>query len=137
MTEHVDVVFLDVGGVLYSDLPYERSLMLALREMGAKFSDEEYAGAYADSRRAQRGSFRRRLARRFKEALASCVSRASGAPLASAPRSCRASGVAMSSSTATARKARSVSGGVRVVSSVTNVTARPAPAASATASRVS
>jgi len=65
VTAHVDVVFLDVGGVLYSDEPYERSLKLALREMGAEFTDEEYAEAYDECRQAQRGSFRRRLARRF------------------------------------------------------------------------
>ena len=65
MTAHVDVVFLDVGGVLYSDTPYERSLMRALREMGATFTDEEYAESYMECRRAQHGSFRRRLATRF------------------------------------------------------------------------
>jgi putative hydrolase of the HAD superfamily len=65
VSEHVDVIFLDVGGVLYSDVPYQRSLMLGLREMGARFTDEEYADAYRECRREQRGSFRRRLARRF------------------------------------------------------------------------
>jgi HAD superfamily hydrolase (TIGR01549 family) len=65
VTEHVDVVFLDVGGVIYSDAPYERSLKLALREMGAAFTDDEYTEAYEECRRAQQGSFRRRLARRF------------------------------------------------------------------------
>jgi HAD superfamily hydrolase (TIGR01662 family) len=58
-------VFLDVGGVLYSDEPYERSLKIALREMGAEFTDAEYERAYEECRRAQQGSFRRRLTRRF------------------------------------------------------------------------
>ena len=65
MTGSIDVVFLDVGGVIYSDEPYERSMKLALREMGARFTDEEYAQAYDECRRAQQGSFRRRLAKRF------------------------------------------------------------------------
>ena len=65
MTDPIELVFLDVGGVLYSDQPYERSLRLALREMGAEFTDEEYAQAYEQCRRDQLGSFRRKLSTRF------------------------------------------------------------------------
>lgn len=59
------MVFLDVGGVIYSDRPYEDSLRTALREMGAEFTDEEFEQAYEECRRAQDGSFRRGLSERF------------------------------------------------------------------------
>ncbi len=65
MTRHLDVVFLDVGGVLYTDERYRDSLRRALRELGASFADEEFDRAYAECRALQAGSFRRRLAERF------------------------------------------------------------------------
>lgn len=65
MTHHLDVVFLDVGGVLYRDDRYVGSLRRALRELGARFTDEEFDAAYAECRAAQAGSFRRRLTARF------------------------------------------------------------------------
>lgn len=65
MTRHLDVVFLDVGGVLYTDERYRDSLRRALRELGASFGDEEFDRAYAECRALQAGSFRRRLAERF------------------------------------------------------------------------
>src|SRR5437762_1083715 len=40
-TPPVEVVFFDIGGVLYDDTVYARSWMRALREHGAYFSDEE------------------------------------------------------------------------------------------------
>lgn len=65
MTGHLDVVFLDVGGPIYDDAWYYRAVLAALRELGAAVSDEEYAAEYDRCRRAQSGSFRRRLAERF------------------------------------------------------------------------
>ncbi len=65
MTSHLDVVFLDVGGILYRDERYREALRRALRESGASFTDEEFAAEYEACRRAQSGSFRRRLTRRF------------------------------------------------------------------------
>lgn len=65
MSGRLDVVFLDVGGVLYSDARYRDSLRRALRELGASFTDEEFDLAYAECRALQAGSFRRRLSARF------------------------------------------------------------------------
>ncbi|MFB3738778.1 MAG: HAD family hydrolase [Candidatus Velamenicoccus archaeovorus] len=61
----LEVVFLDVGGVLYRDDGYREALRRALRELGGAFTDEEFDAEYARCRRAQAGSFRRHLARRF------------------------------------------------------------------------
>lgn len=61
----LEMVFLDIGGVLYDDGVYARSWQLALREAGATFTDEEFDDEYRAARAAQAGSFRRRLARRF------------------------------------------------------------------------
>ena len=65
VSHHLDVVFIDVGGPLYDDRPYYRSILNALREMGASMSDEAYAREYERCRQAQDGSFRRRLAHAF------------------------------------------------------------------------
>ncbi len=65
MTGNLDVVFLDVGGVLYSDDGYRNALSRALRELGAGFTDGEFQEEYAACRRDQSGSFRQRLAERF------------------------------------------------------------------------
>ena len=65
MTAHLDVVFLDVGGVLYDEAPYRDAILRALREMGSEASDAEYLAEYDRCRRAQHGSFRARLGRRF------------------------------------------------------------------------
>jgi putative hydrolase of the HAD superfamily len=59
------VVFLDIGGVLYRDDGYREALRRALRELGATFTDREFDEEYGACRRAQSGSFRTRLARRF------------------------------------------------------------------------
>jgi HAD superfamily hydrolase (TIGR01549 family) len=59
------MVFLDIGGVMYSDRRYRESLRNALRELGGDFSDEEFDTEYAACRRDQAGSFRRRLTDRF------------------------------------------------------------------------
>ena len=61
----VDVVFFDIGGVIYDDAVYERAVLLGLRDLGAEVTDEEYAAAYDELRRAQAGSFRDTLADRF------------------------------------------------------------------------
>jgi putative hydrolase of the HAD superfamily len=63
--EHLEMVFLDVGGVLYRDDGYREAIRRALRELGAVFADEEYDAEYEACRRAQDGSFRARLAARF------------------------------------------------------------------------
>ncbi len=60
-----EIVFLDVGGVLYDDAVYARALLLALRELGADVSDEDFDAEYDACRRAQNGSFRARLTARF------------------------------------------------------------------------
>jgi putative hydrolase of the HAD superfamily len=59
------MVFLDIGGVMYSDQRYRESLRKALRELGADFTDDDFDAEYAACRRAQAGSFRRRLTERF------------------------------------------------------------------------
>ena len=61
----IEMVFFDIGGVMYDDSIYARSWMTALREAGASFTDEEFAAEYSAARAAQSGSFRRRLTRRF------------------------------------------------------------------------
>ncbi|HTG48547.1 MAG TPA: HAD-IA family hydrolase [Actinomycetota bacterium] len=61
----IDVVFLDIGGVLYDDRVYAEAWRRALREAGAGFADEEFDAEYAACRAAQSDSFRRRLATRF------------------------------------------------------------------------
>jgi HAD superfamily hydrolase (TIGR01509 family) len=61
----IEMVFLDIGGVLYDDGVYARAWRKALREGGADFTDEEFDAEYAACRAAQDGSFRRRLADRF------------------------------------------------------------------------
>jgi putative hydrolase of the HAD superfamily len=61
----IEMVFLDIGGVMYSDRRYRESLRKALRELGGEFSDEEFDAEYSACRRNQAGSFRRRLTGRF------------------------------------------------------------------------
>ena len=61
----IEMVFLDIGGVLYDDSVYARSWERALREAGASFTDEEFDDEYRSARAAQSGSFRKRLTARF------------------------------------------------------------------------
>jgi putative hydrolase of the HAD superfamily len=61
----IQMVFLDIGGVMYSDRRYRESLRKALRELGGAFSDEEFDDEYLRCRQDQAGSFRRRLTERF------------------------------------------------------------------------
>ena len=61
----IEVVFLDIGGVLYGDDGYREALRRALREAGASFTDEAFDEEYRACRREQSGSFRERLTRAF------------------------------------------------------------------------
>ena len=61
----IEIVFFDIGGVLYDDTVYARAWHRALRDAGARFSDEEFEEEYARARTEQAGSFRRRLMARF------------------------------------------------------------------------
>ena len=69
----LEIVFLDVGGVLYDDAVYARALLLALRELGAKVNEEDFDAEYEACRRAQNGSFRERLTERFLGPLSTVV----------------------------------------------------------------
>jgi HAD superfamily hydrolase (TIGR01509 family) len=65
MAAPIEIVFLDIGGVLYDDTVYARAWNRALREAGASFRDDEFEEEYARARTEQAGSFRRRLMGRF------------------------------------------------------------------------
>jgi putative hydrolase of the HAD superfamily len=61
----LEIVFFDIGGVMYDDTVYARALNTALRALGAEFTDREFDDVYREARAAQSGSFRRLLATRF------------------------------------------------------------------------
>ena len=61
----IEIVFLDIGGVLYDDTVYARAWHRALRDAGARFTDAEFDEEYGRARTEQSGSFRRRLVARF------------------------------------------------------------------------
>jgi putative hydrolase of the HAD superfamily len=61
----IEMVFFDIGGVMYDDTIYARAIHTALRSLGGMFTDEEFDDAYRQARAAQAGSFRGSLARRF------------------------------------------------------------------------
>ena len=61
----IEMVFFDIGGVMYDDTVYARSWKSALRESGARFSDQAFEDEYTATRAAQSGSFRARLTKRF------------------------------------------------------------------------
>jgi HAD superfamily hydrolase (TIGR01549 family) len=61
----IEIVFLDIGGVLYDDTVYARAWHRALRDAGARFTDEEFDEEYTRARAEQSGSFRRKLRARF------------------------------------------------------------------------
>jgi HAD superfamily hydrolase (TIGR01549 family) len=61
----IEIVFLDIGGVLYDDTVYARAWNRALRDAGAHFTDDEFEEEYTRARTEQSGSFRRRLMARF------------------------------------------------------------------------
>jgi HAD superfamily hydrolase (TIGR01549 family) len=62
---HIDVVFLDVGGPLYSDRPYYEALLAAILEMDPDAHRDSFWSEYDSARRDQRGPFTPRLVRRF------------------------------------------------------------------------
>jgi putative hydrolase of the HAD superfamily len=61
----IDLVFLDIGGVLYDDRIYAEAWRSALRDAGAVFEDDAFDEEYAAARAEQSRSFRVRLAERF------------------------------------------------------------------------
>jgi len=61
----LEMVFFDIGGVMYDDTIYARAMHTALRALGASFTDREFDAVYREARAAQSGSFRGLLARRF------------------------------------------------------------------------
>src|SRR5919106_4555628 len=61
----IEIVFLDIGGVMYDDTVYARAWHRALRDAGARFTDEEFDEVYTRARAEQSGSFRRKLTARF------------------------------------------------------------------------
>jgi HAD superfamily hydrolase (TIGR01509 family) len=61
----IQIVFFDIGGVMYDDTVYARSLNIALRSLGATFTDVEFDDVYRGARAEQSGSFRELLGRRF------------------------------------------------------------------------
>lgn len=65
MGSALEMVFFDIGGVMYDDTIYARAMHTALRALGGRFTDEEFDDAYRAARAAQAGSFRGLLARRF------------------------------------------------------------------------
>jgi HAD superfamily hydrolase (TIGR01509 family) len=65
VTSHLDVVFLDVGGPLYSDRPYYEGLLAAIKEARPGVPDEDFWREFEACRRDQRGPFTRRLTLRF------------------------------------------------------------------------
>ena len=65
MPGHLDVVFFDVGGPLYSDRPYYEALLAAIAEMRPDADREAFWSEYQTARRDQRGPFTPRLVRRF------------------------------------------------------------------------
>jgi HAD superfamily hydrolase (TIGR01549 family) len=65
VTSHLDVVFLDVGGPIYTDRPYYEALLGAIKEVEPTASDDTFWAEYEACRRDQRGPFTQRLALRF------------------------------------------------------------------------
>lgn len=61
----LEMVFFDIGGVMYDDTIYARAMHTALRALGGSFTDEEFDEVYRMARAEQAGSFRGALARRF------------------------------------------------------------------------
>jgi putative hydrolase of the HAD superfamily len=65
VSEPLEFVFFDIGGVMYDDRVYAMAWRRALREAGGDFTDDEFEQEYEAARVAQHGSFRRRLSTRF------------------------------------------------------------------------
>ena len=67
MTDHLDVVFLDVGGPLYGDRPYYEGLLAAIREIRPDADEAAFWAEFEAARADQRGPFTRRLTLLFVE----------------------------------------------------------------------
>ncbi len=65
MTEHLEAVFLDIGGTLYDDRWYSEALLRALRDLGAEIDEEDFRDEYDRWRSHPQGSFRSVMARHF------------------------------------------------------------------------
>jgi HAD superfamily hydrolase (TIGR01549 family) len=65
VTSHLDIVFFDVGGPLYSDRPYYEGLLAGIREVRPDVDEREFWTAYDACRTDQRGPFTQRLAARL------------------------------------------------------------------------
>lgn len=61
----LEVVFFDIGGVLYGDAVYRRALLQGLHDLGAQVTPAEFDRVYEGLRARQRGSFRRAIAAAF------------------------------------------------------------------------
>jgi len=55
VTEHLEIVFLDVGGPIYDDVWYGRALLTALRELGAEVEEADFWQEVDRCRSAQAG----------------------------------------------------------------------------------
>ena len=65
MSDHLEAVFLDIGGTLYDDRWYSEALLRALRDLGAEIGEDEFKEEYDRWRREPQGSFRDVMGRRF------------------------------------------------------------------------
>ncbi|MEX2275887.1 MAG: HAD family hydrolase [Actinomycetota bacterium] len=65
MVASLEVVFFDIGGVLYSDTVYRRALLRGLHDLGADVTQEDFDAEYERLRAAQSASFRRSIAAEF------------------------------------------------------------------------
>ena len=65
MGGRVEVVFLDVGGVVYDDATYFRAMLQGVWDLGVDVTEADFRSAYDRGRQAQAGSIRAALARRF------------------------------------------------------------------------
>jgi putative hydrolase of the HAD superfamily len=65
VTEHLDVVFLDVGGPLYGDRPYYEGLLAAIKELRPDADEAAFWAEFEACRADQRGPFTRRLTTLF------------------------------------------------------------------------
>jgi putative hydrolase of the HAD superfamily len=65
VSKGLEVVFFDIGGVLYSDRVYRAALLRGLHDLGAEVSREDFDRVYERLRDRQDASFRRSVAAAF------------------------------------------------------------------------
>ena len=65
MSDHLDVVFVDVGGPLYGDRPYYEGLLAAIKELRPDADEAAFWAEFEACRADQRGPFTRRLTTLF------------------------------------------------------------------------